>query len=114
MACYSLLWRAQYEFPSAHAAVRGSAGAWAPSLHSHDAGLDILTDALVMVMVVIWPAGRGVEGGNAIKVEDEILSVTHWGGVVLISGQSHCKKKGRKTLQNQIPPAEDRAHHYKF
>lgn len=42
-----------------------------------------------MVVVIIWPSRRGVEGRNAVKVEDEIFSVTHWGRVMLVSRQSH-------------------------
>lgn len=38
---------------------------------SHDAGFDVLTDALrvvVVVMVIVGATGRGVEGGDAVKV----------------------------------------------
>lgn len=63
--------------------------AWPPSLHSHDAGLNILAHTLVVVMVIIWSACRGMERRNAIKVEDKIFSVTHWGRVMLVSRQSH-------------------------
>lgn len=47
----------------------------APS-RSHDAGLDVLAHALVVV-VIVGPAGRGVEGRNAVEVEDEVFSVAH-------------------------------------
>lgn len=51
-------------------------------------------------MVIIGATGGGMERRNAIEIEDEIFSVTHWGGVMLITGQSHWKKKGEeKNLQ---------------
>lgn len=55
---------------------------------SHDAGLNVLTHALVVV-VVVGPTGRGVEGRNAVEIEDKILSVAHWSGVMLVTGQAH-------------------------
>lgn len=63
--------------------------AWPASLHSHDTGLNILTNALVMVVVIVWPTSRGMERRNAVEVEDEIFSVTHWGRVMLVPRQSH-------------------------
>lgn len=62
-------------------------------LPSHDAGLNVLADALVVVVVVIGPAGRGVERRNAVEVEDEVLPVTHGRGVVLVSRESHWKEE---------------------
>lgn len=41
------------------------------TVSSHHAGFDVLTDALgvvVVVMVVVGSASRGVEGGDAVKV----------------------------------------------
>lgn len=38
---------------------------------SHHAGFDVLADALgvvMVVMVIVGSAGRGVEGGDAVKV----------------------------------------------
>lgn len=66
-----------------------AAGTAERALHSHDAGLDILADALVVVVVVVGSTRRRMERRNAIKVEDKILSVTHWGRVMLVSRQSH-------------------------
>lgn len=79
----------QFICPPTHTHKERAALAWPLSLHSHDAGLNILTDALMVVMVIIWPASRGMERRNAIKVEDEIFSVTHGGRVVLVPRQSH-------------------------
>lgn len=47
---------------------------------SHHTGFDVLTDALVVVMVVmviVGSASRGVEGGDAVKVQHKILPVAH-------------------------------------
>ena len=67
----------------------GGAGAWAaPALRSHDTGLNVLADALVVV-VVVGAAGRGVEGGDAVEVEDEVFPVAHGRGVVLVSREPH-------------------------
>lgn len=71
----------------------GGPGA-APSLRSHDTGLDVLADALVVVVVVVGPAGGGVEGRNAVEVEDEVFSVAHRRRVVLVPRQAHCKERG--------------------
>lgn len=60
----------------------------APALRSHNTGLDVLADALVVV-VVVGAAGRGVEGGDAVEVEDEVLPVAHGRGVVLVSRERH-------------------------
>lgn len=103
LVCYLLLAPCIVgESTSVHSALQKreqrAARAWPPSLHSHDTGLNILADTLVVVMVIIWSACRGMERRNAIKVEDKILSVTHWGRVMLVSRQSHWKKKG-KALQ---------------
>lgn len=73
---------------------RGRA-AFKTSVHSHNTGLNILAHALV-VMVIIRATSGGMERRNAIEIEDEIFSVTHWGGVMLITGQSHWKKKGEE------------------
>ena len=68
----------------------GGAGAWAaPALRSHDTGLNVLADALVVVVVVVGAAGRGVEGGDAVEVEDEVFPVAHGRGVVLVSREPH-------------------------
>lgn len=70
--------------------IAGGQGAWAaPALRSHNTGLDVLADALVVVVVVVGAAGRGVEGGDAVEVEDEVLPVAHGRGVVLVSRERH-------------------------
>lgn len=77
--------------------------AWpGPSLRSHDTGLNVLADALVVVVMVVGAAGRGVEGGDAVEAEDEVLPVAHRRGVVLVSGQPHCKEGEKKTFQKRI------------
>lgn len=68
---------------------------------SHDAGLDVL----VVMVVVVGAAGRGVERGNAVEVEDKIFPVAHRGGVMLVAGQTHCKrKKQRERLRKRTSP----------
>lgn len=62
--------------------------AFKASVHSHNTGLNILAHALV-VMVIVRATSGGVERRNAIEIEDEIFSVTHWSGVMLVTGQSH-------------------------
>lgn len=61
----------------------------APALCSHDTGLNVLADALMVVVVVVGAAGRGVEGGDAVEVEDEVFPVAHRRGVVLVSREPH-------------------------
>lgn len=53
-------------------------------------------------MVIIGATGGGMERRNAIEIEDEIFSVTHWGGVMLITGQSHWKKREKKIFSVQV------------
>lgn len=91
MVCYLQLWGALYVSPpqSPPPPTEKVALAWPASLHSHDTGLNILTDALVMVVVIVWSTSRGMERRNAVEVEDEIFPVTHWGRVMLVPRQSH-------------------------
>lgn len=66
----------------------------------HHAGLDVLADGLVVVMVVmvIRAAGRWVEGRDAVEIEDEILPVAHRAGVVLVPRQAHCGERKREKV----------------
>ena len=81
----------------------GGERAWpGPSLRSHDTGLNVLADALVVVVVVVGAAGRGVEGGYAVKVEDEVFPVAHRRGVVLVSGEPHCEEGEKKPFQKRF------------
>lgn len=50
----------------------------------------------MVVVVVVGAAGRGVERGNAVEIEDKIFPVAHRGGVMLVAGQSHCKRKKQR------------------
>lgn len=43
----------------------------------------------MVVVVVVGAAGRGVEGGDAVEVEDEVFPVAHRRGVVLVSREPH-------------------------
>lgn len=43
----------------------------------------------MVVVVVVGAAGRGVEGGDAVEVEDEVFPVAHGRGVVLVSREPH-------------------------
>lgn len=64
-------------------------------------------------MVVIGATGGGMEGRNAIEIEDEIFSVTHWGGVMLITGQSNWKKKGEeKNLFSKSHPDDGEVYYF--
>lgn len=61
---------------------------------SHHARFDVLTHALgvvVVVMVVVGSAGRGVEGGDAVEVEHEVLPVAHR-RVALVARDAHCEQ----------------------
>lgn len=89
-ACYLLLLRVRVRSPPWPSLPQGW-GAQQDGIpsHSHDTGLDVLTHALVVVVVIIRPTGRGVERRNAVEVEDEIFPVAHRGGVMLVARQSH-------------------------
>lgn len=78
-----------------------SSAAAAPFL-SHHAGFHILAHALVVV-VVVGPAGRRVEGRNAVEVEDEIFSVADRGRVMLVARQPHCKEKAKRAAFGKRP-----------
>lgn len=56
-----------------------------------------------MVVVVVRAAGRGVEGRDAVEVEDEILPVAHWAGVVLVPRQAHCGERKKRRVQGKVP-----------
>ena len=43
----------------------------------------------MVVVVVVGAAGRGVEGGDAVEVEDEVFPVAHRRGVVLVPREPH-------------------------
>jgi hypothetical protein len=90
---------------------RGERGLQVASVPSHNAGLNILAHALV-VMVIVRPTGWGVERRNAIEIEDKIFSVTHWSRMMLVTGQSHWKKKGEKKLQRQCHPADGGVYYF--
>lgn len=71
---------------------------------SHHAGLDVLAHALVVVMVVmviVGSASRGVEGGDAVKVQHKIFSVADR-GMALITWNSHCMKREKKLSRGEI------------
>lgn len=73
------------------------------ALPSHHAGLDVLADALMVVVVVVRAASRRVKGRNAVKIEDKILPVAHRGRVMLVARQSHCKRRREEELfRNQV------------
>lgn len=88
--CYLLATCAQCVSPLQllAAPLGGESGLQGLSVDSHNTGLNILAHALV-VMVIIRATSGGVERRNAIEIEDEIFSVTHWSGVMLVTGQSH-------------------------
>lgn len=65
---------------------RESRVAFKASVHSHNTGLNILAHALVMMVIIRATSGR-VERRNAIEIEDEIFSVAHWSGVMLVTRQ---------------------------
>ncbi|EOA98899.1 hypothetical protein Anapl_04197 [Anas platyrhynchos] len=67
-------------------------------------GLDVLADALMVVVVVVRAASRRVKGRNAVKIEDKILPVAHRGRVMLVARQSHCKRRREEELFRNQPP----------
>lgn len=49
----------------------------------------------MVVMVIVGSASRGVEGGDAVKVQHKIFPVAHR-GVALVTWNPHCtSKEGR-------------------
>lgn len=72
------------------------------ALPSHHAGLDVLTDALMVVMVVVRSTSGRVKRRNAIKIEDKIFPVAHRGGVMLVARQSHCKRRKEEPLRSRV------------
>lgn len=61
---------------------------------SHDTGLDVLVDILVMVMelMVVRSSVVGMERGDSVQVQHKVLPVTRWSRVAGISRQAHCRK----------------------
>lgn len=53
--------------------------------------------------MVVGPAGRRVEGRNAVEVEDEIFSVADRGRVMLVARQSHCREKAKRAKFGKRP-----------
>ena len=58
----------------------------------------------MVVVVVVGAAGRGVEGGDAVEVEDEVFPVAHGRGVVLVSREPHCKGRDEKCSSETFVP----------
>ena len=66
---------------------------------SHYTWLHVLVDALVVVvrLRVVRSSGAGMEGRDSVKVQNELLPVTHGSSWVAgIPRQSHCKQTGHK------------------
>ena len=98
-------WLAWPRWESTSVIARGQRGpGLAPALRSHDTGLNVLADALVVVVVVVGAAGRGVEGGDAVEVEDEVFPVAHRRGVVLVSREPHWKGREEKRSSETFAP----------
>lgn len=53
--------------------------------------------------MVVGPAGRRVEGRNAVEVEDEIFSVADRGRVMLVARQPHCREKAKRAAFGKRP-----------
>lgn len=49
-------------------------------------------------MVIVGSASRGVEGGDAVKVQHKIFPVAHR-GMALIARNPHCGKTERRDLK---------------
>lgn len=54
------------------------------------------------MVVIVGSAGRGVEGGDAVKVQHEVFPVAHR-GVALIARDPHCGGHGEERSDTRKP-----------